>query len=467
MKVRLLTALCGLALAAACASTRPAGDRPPAGGLDIGVARVDITPDTPIRLTGYGNRSVPAALIAQRLWAKAVAFGADGSRPSVLITTDLVAVPRHLTEDVARRLASAGVIRPHLAISATHTHTGPSLTGVLPHIFSTPLTPDQQSVIDRYTKDLADKLERVARAALADRQPAQLSWGRGRLRFAAHRRVTKDGKWTAFGVDPHGPVDHDMPLLSVRAADGRLRAVVVNYACHATTLDGNDNYIHGDWPGAAQALIEQRHPGAVAMITIGAGADANPAPRGHGMTDVERHALEVAREVDRVLATPLRRITAPPAGRLQDLDVAFSRLPDRQEWADRATRQDPGGFLAQAIIARLDRGERLAATAPYLIQAWTFGRQLAMVFLAGEVVSEYSLRLKRELDGERLWISAYSNDVPFYVASRRMIAEGGYEVDRSMVYYGQPSPLAEGTEDRIIDAVRSMLRGSFSGQAGR
>jgi hypothetical protein len=85
-----------------------------------------------------------------------------------------------------------------------------------------------------------------------------------------------------------------------------------------------------------------------------------------------------------------------------------------------------------------------------------------MVFLAGEVVADYGLRLKRELNPSRLWINAYSNDVPFYVASKRLIPEGGYEVDRSMIYYGQPARLADETEDRIIAAVHELLPGGFA-----
>jgi hypothetical protein len=58
-------------------------------------------------------------------------------------------------------------------------------------------------------------------------------------------------------------------------------------------------------------------------------------------------------------------------------------------------------------------------------------------------------------------VNAYSNDVSFYVASRRMIPEGGYEVDRSMIFYGQPGPFAAGTEDQIIGTVHDLLRGGF------
>ena len=53
-------------------------------------------------------------------------------------------------------------------------------------------------------------------------------------------------------------------------------------------------------------------------------------------------------------------------------------------------------------------------------------------------------------------MNAYSNDVAFYVASKRVIPEGGYEVDRSMIFYGQPGPLAEDTEDQIVRVVKEL-----------
>ena len=84
-----------------------------------------------------------------------------------------------------------------------------------------------------------------------------------------------------------------------------------------------------------------------------------------------------------------------------------------------------------------------------------------MIFLGGEVVAEYSLRLRRELDASRLWINAYSNSVPCYVPSQRMIAEGGYEVDGSMDYYGWPTRLAFSTEDRLIASVSELVPATF------
>jgi hypothetical protein len=424
--------------------------------MAVGVAEVDITPDRPIRLTGYGNRKTPSEGVRQKLRAKALAVGTD--RPAILLTTDLIGISRQLADEVAGRLAKAGIPRPQVAVTSTHTHTGPSLAGTLPFIFSTPVTPEQAATIDKYSADLVNKLERVALDALAARQPAQVAWSTGTVRFAANRRVLKDGKWTGFGVNPAGPVDHDLPVLTVRDARGTLRAVLVSYACHATTLEGGDNFVHGDWPGAAQALLEQRHPGIVALIAVGTGADSNPNPRGGGIADVETHAREVADEVDRLLAQPAKPLTTPPEANFRYIDLSLTRIPAREDLQRQSSAQDAAGAYARAMLERLAKGG-LPDRIQYPVQVWRWGNDLGMVFLGGEVVADYGLRLKRELDASKLWVNAYSNDVAFYVASRRMIPEGGYEVDRSMVYYGVPGVLAEDTEERIIGAVRAWLKG--------
>jgi hypothetical protein len=431
-----------------------------------GVAQIDITPERPIRLTGYGSRISPSEGVAAPLRAKALAFGGAGKPAAVLITADLIGVPRYITEDVAARLRKAGITPAQLAISATHTHTGPSLSRVLPFIFNTPLTADEQLVVDRYTATLPEKLERVALDAIADLRPARATWGVGSAPFAANRRVIKDGTWTGFGVAPGGAVDRDLPMIAIHAVDGSLRAVLVNYACHATTLEGKENFVHGDWPGAAQSVFEGRHPGAIAMIAIGTGADANPDPRGGGLLHVERHGREVADEVDRLLTTSLHPIASPPIGRSRTIELPLATLPTKAEWEEQARQKGPPGFFAQSILERLSRAERIATTVAYPIQTWTFGDDLAMVFLGGEVVADYGLRLERELDKSRLWVNAYSNDVSFYVASKRLIPEGGYEVFGSMVYYGQPARLGDGTEDLIVRTVRELLPAGFRTTGG-
>ncbi|MFN9974824.1 MAG: hypothetical protein ACK58T_33520, partial [Phycisphaerae bacterium] len=64
-------------------------------------------------------------------------------------------------------------------------------------------------------------------------------------------------------------------------------------------------------------------------------------------------------------------------------------------------------------------------------------------------------------DGDRLWINEYSNDFPCYIPSTRLLREGGYEVDSSMIYYRRPARLTPETEDLICDTVQKLLPHSF------
>ena len=87
-----------------------------------------------------------------------------------------------------------------------------------------------------------------------------------------------------------------------------------------------------------------------------------------------------------------------------------------------------------------------------------------MVFLPGEVVVDYSLRLKREFDAARLWVNAYANDVPCSIPSERILCEGGYEGGGAMIYYDRPTRLAPGVEERIVSTVRRLLPRNYATQ---
>ncbi len=428
--------------------------------LSIGVARVDITPDYPVRLHGYGNRRTNNEGVAQHLFAKALALGTDRQGASILFTVDNLAVPGAVTDEVAARLKKrAKIDRAQIALCSSHTHAAPMISGAAPNIFSSDIIPEQQAAIDRYTRELTDKLEAVALAALSNRAPAKLSRAQGTVTFAKNRRVIRDGR-AQFGENTDAPVDHALAVLLVHDTRDQLRAVLANYACHCTTLGGEWNQIHGDWSGCAQAGIERDHPGALALISIGCGADANPSPRGK-LEHAQAHGDAIAAEVKRLLTLPLQRLTQLPDGKIKRFTLDFDPLPTRAQWEERAAKPGIIGYHAKKNLTRLDRGERLPTTLPYLAQTWTFGDELAMVFLAGEVVIDYQLRLKREFEASRLWVNAYANDVPCYIPSRRILAEGGYEAEDSLWYYDRPARLATNSEDKIIRAVRGLIPGKF------
>jgi hypothetical protein len=84
-----------------------------------------------------------------------------------------------------------------------------------------------------------------------------------------------------------------------------------------------------------------------------------------------------------------------------------------------------------------------------------------MVFLPGEITVDYSLRIKREFDRSRMWVNGYSNDVPCYIPSRRVLDEGGYEGAGAMVYYDRPTKFAPDVEERIMAGVHEVVAKEF------
>ena len=552
--------------------------------VPVGAAVIDITPEYPVRLTGYGNRNTESEGVAVKIHARALVIGgqpaaqssphspsdetpkpnvrsaaADSNRDrppadagkngdvhgngeskselhhsesdgdfggttgqplTVLITVDNCGVPSTVVEGVFEQVADAhGVERARFAISSTHTHSGPWLRDFAPNVLID-LPEAHAAHLKQYEADLIDKLVEVVDKAVEARIPGKLSVGRGMVGFAMNRRTLQNGQWTGFGETPDGPVDHQLPILAAHDADGRLIAVLANYACHATTETGSFNQISGDWPGFAADMIEADNLGAVALIAIGCGADANPSPRGTH-EQARQHGRTFATEVQRLLAKRTKvavtlRVTTPaqptllPAAASADvkqpsakaepgserdssstsdrgphhsasdgdfelqpidphivcnmerIDLPLGPLPTREEWEQRAKQSNHAGHLAQKFLKMLDDGQSIPTTVPnYPVQTWCFGEDLAMVFLGGEVVVDYSIRLNDMFDSDRLWINAYSNDVPCYVASKRILQEGGYEADSSMVYYARPTRLAPEAEDVICDAVQKLLPHHF------
>lgn len=451
--------LLGVLILATTLSSSVEGAEPTGTPGMIGLARIDITPSYPVRLTGYAARTNMTAEVAQRLWAKALAVGSDAEGPRVLVTVDNCGVPASVSDEVARRLAvDPGLTRDRLAVASSHTHSAPMVRGFAENIFIRDLTADEEAAANQYTRELTDRLESVAREALKKRQPGRLFTARGEVGFAANRRPQG------------GPVAHGLPILIARDAGGKVIGVVANYACHCTTLGAQVNRCHGDWAGFAQEAIEADHPGALALITIGCGADANPSPRGgedFGLTLARRHGAELAAEVKRLVAGDGVPLPGLPQTALRRFPLPFQTLPSRGEWEQRAQSEGIVGYHARKNLHRLDHGETLPTTLPYVAQTWVFGDRLAMVFLAGEVVVDYALRLQDEFDPSRLWITAYANDVPCYIPSRRILDEGGYEAETSLWYYDRPARLAPVTEDLIHGEVAALVPRGFRRATGQ
>jgi hypothetical protein len=110
------------------------------------------------------------------------------------------------------------------------------------------------------------------------------------------------------------------------------------------------------------------------------------------------------------------------------------------------------------LLEDMTNGKPLSPTYPYPVQTWKLGGVdsaggVSWLFLGGEVVVDFPLRLKGELAGTKTWVGGYTNDVMAYIPSRRVLLEGGYEGGGAMVYYGLPTTWSDQVETLIVAEV--------------
>ena len=192
------------------------------------------------------------------------------------------------------------------------------------------------------------------------------------------------------------------------------------------------------------------------MFVAGCGADQNPIPR-RSLELAARYGKELAASTSAVLAGPLQKVTGGLSTTYEEIPLAFGPLPSRDE-IERDTKSSNfyTASRARLLLETIDRHGSLEKTYPYPVQVWRLG-DLTWIFLGGEVVVDYSLRIKRNLGSSHTWVSAYCNDVMAYIPSKRVLDEGGYEGGGAMLYYGLPASWSSEVEEAIIGAVGRRL----------
>src|SRR5262245_8918946 len=290
-----------------------------------GVARVRITPPKPMWMSGYAGRDKPAQGTLTDLWAKALVLEDAKGKRCLLVTLDLVGIPRDLSVKVCEAISKQyGIGREGICLACSHTHTGPVVRGNLDTMYG--LDETQRKLIAEYRDFLEKRIIEAAGAALKAMSPAKLAWGQGKATFAVNRRNNKEAdvpKLIETG-QLKGPVDHQVPVLRVTDQKDALKAVVFGYACHATVLPFFE--WSGDYPGFAMIELEKRHPGATALFWAGCGGDQNPLPR-RKVELAEKYGKELADAVDAVLKQPLHPIGKTLSATYREIDLPLADLP--------------------------------------------------------------------------------------------------------------------------------------------
>jgi hypothetical protein len=424
-----------------------------------GVAKAVITPQTKVWLAGYGGKRVPDGKLHD-LWLKALALEDVKGRRVVLVTSDFQGIPQEMSDRVFAQLKKKLKLERHqVMITFSHNHCGPRLGSDLVDYY--PVEAEQVKLVDEYTTLMEERIVETIGKALKNLAPATIQTGQGSTDFAVNRRNNREAdvpELLAKNKPLKGPVDHSVPVLTVRDKDKKLIAILFGYACHPTTL--SFTRWCGDYPGFAQLALEKSHPGAAAMFVNTCGGDQNPLPR-RKVELCEKYGKMLADAVEAALKKPLKTVELAPGlkSAFAHVDLSYEKVMTKKDLLAAAKE---GNAIktrwAERLSKKLDNGEKFPSSYAYPVHVWRLGKDTLFVGLGAEAVVDYALRFKVKY-GKQTWACGYTDDMAAYVPSRRVWDEGGYEGGSYLYEYGRPALRWAGdVEERIAGAVEKLVK---------
>jgi hypothetical protein len=378
-----------------------------------GVARIDITPPVGHEMGGYSARKHGSTGLHDPLYATVLLIETEDNSIA-LVTCDLRSFVSTRVGEKAR--ASFGI--RNTLIDVSHTHSGP-------------LTWELHSP---WYAQAEDKMVEAIGKAKAAEFPATLEISNGKIYLGHNRRKIIDGKgymwWRNAEKLPSHPVDPTVNALQVKDADGKVRAVLVNYACHPSVL-GPDNYDYSaDYPGAMKRAVEAGIPGAMGLFVQGGAGDINPYRDKEPVAQQFPAVEEMGRTLGEYVVSILGK-SKPVAGPLR---TTSDILEVQNRWK-------PGESIAIGWTAG------------------AFGDSLCFAALPGEPFVELQMTFREKSECANSMLFGYSYSVggvwAGYLPTIRAAVEGGYGADYN-------TTVAVGTGERLINraVVKTMeLRG--------
>lgn len=318
MRLRSSTLALAAALATASdvlaqqAATPPAPDATSAaveaGGLQVGAARLEITPPADPAYPAVGGFE------QERLYLRAIVVD-NGETKAVLIGADLGGINEDVWADASGRIAEElGIPVANIIMTPTHTHSDYPANATTP-----PGTP-------RYGSDfVADRALEAVREAMAAMEPARVGYEAGEADLNVNRdAIDPETRLWTQAANFEAPADKTVGVLSFIGEDGQPIAAYFNYGMHPVSgyLAG---FVSGDFAGAATRHVEQAFgDDVVAVFAQNASGNLNPRwlrPGTNAIASRSGHPIPGFEEVRESVEAPLRNkevepsVTDPEVGR--------------------------------------------------------------------------------------------------------------------------------------------------------
>lgn len=220
----------------------------------IGIAQEDITPPVGIYSRNWGASDHDVAEgIHRPIMLSCLTFQTQELQKAlVLITADLGWWKNSEDEWILRKgiLEAFSLPSSHLMFCLSHTHSGPS-------ICSEDASKPGGEFIKPYLDNIQKKAIIAVKNALTNVAPATLTWHYSKCNLATNRDLSEEGSDRFLvGYNPKKPADDTLLVGRVTDKKNQIRATIINYACHPTTLGGSNKLISPDYIGSMREIVE-------------------------------------------------------------------------------------------------------------------------------------------------------------------------------------------------------------------
>jgi len=410
-----------------CLAVLPSQSRG-ADGLRAGTARIDITPNKPVKMAGYGSRTALSEGVHDPLSARAIAFE-NGGKKLVLVSCDLIGFYSGTADHFRKILLDEFDLEPsELFLCGIHTHAAPTLTL------------DKESVHPNnyeYTKGLEPKLKEVIRKALDNMGPVQTGLGVGYSPVGMNRReLTFDREGNGeikLGCNPYGVTDKEVLVMKLARPNGEVFAAMFDYATHGTSLGGRNLIVSGDVLGLCEQFAEKILGGDV-IVAAFAGASGNIDPWFRVLPTINTEPGWIPEPV--LLGTMLG----------EEVVHVYRGIDETSD----------GGKIGTAFVTLQlpgkprDEGEIKKDQPPTPLNM-TVARvgDIGFVGLGAEVVTQIGMAIKAGSPCKHTFVITHCNGAASYIAPKELHVEGGYEV--------RSSPFAPQAADIAVKQAVKML----------
>jgi neutral ceramidase len=420
-----LTALLPLCLLALSLPARPEI-------LRAAAVKVDITPQTSEWLVGYDARQSKG--VHDKIFHRILAID-DGKTKFYLIASDLCLFSPSVYDEVAAQLQEQLAIpRQSVWWSVTHTHSAPEIGP--PTIYRALLGRSNHEWSRDYTNKVTSALIQGVKEATKKLEPATIEIGSGTSVANINRRAKDVDGTVTLGLNPEGPVDRQIGLLSFVRPDHSVIAVVANYAMHGTVLSGQNLEISGDAPGIVASYVEEKIGAPMLCVN---GAAGNIAPIYSVYPNAESGHLSQFRVLlgDRILAG-LKELSPKPSKGDLALDEITVETPIKPglSWPDELSRYTGKSASGAAVVQLPVRFLRISDTV-----VWS-----APV----ELFCEMAMQIRSHSPFTNTFYFGYTNGWFGYLPTSKAFSEGGYEP--------KTSPFTEAAERDLLHAVETKIR---------